>query len=90
MKQFDAPIESLDNLDAEAAASLLTAASDVALIVDAKGVVRDLSLGGNGIAWEECRGWLGKPWLETVTVESRQKIKDLLRDAGKESPQVGS
>lgn len=80
-------MESLGNLDARAAASLLTAASDIALVIDAKGVIRDLSLGGNAISWEECCDWLGQPWQETVTIESRPKIANLLRDAGKKEPQ---
>ena len=34
-----------------------------------------------GSAGEGCETWLGRPWVETVTVESRPKIAELLQDA---------
>lgn len=83
MKQFEAPLKALGNLDPKSAVGLLAASSDVALILDEKGVVRDLALGSDEISFDECGGWLGQPWEETVTVESREKIEDLLRDAAK-------
>ncbi len=81
MKGFDAPKDSLGDLKAEAAATLIAATSDVALIVDGEGVVRDLALGSEEISLEDCGDWLDKPWLETVTVESREKIEEMLRGA---------
>ena len=43
VKQFKAAKDSLGDLDAEAAATLVAAAADVALILDRKGVIRDLA-----------------------------------------------
>lgn len=88
MKQFKAPKRSLGDFNAEAAATLITAAADVALIIDAKGVIRDVAFGSDELA-NELQGaaaWIGQPWAETVTVESRPKVEALLRDAAQEEP----
>lgn len=68
-------------LDGEAAGLLVAAASDVSLVVDADGVIRDATIGGGDLEGENIPGWLGKRWVDTVTVESRPKIDALLRDA---------
>lgn len=81
MSPFAAPKSSLGNLDAETAGRLITAAADVALVVDREGVIRDLALNNDELAEEDCRHWLGQPWAQTVTVESRGKVEALLRDA---------
>ena len=81
MKQFEAPMKSLGGLDPEAAATLIAAATDVALIVDGEGVIRDLSFGSEELSQEGYRTWLGQPWAETVTLESRPKVEALLREA---------
>jgi transcriptional regulator PpsR len=80
--QFRAPKRTLGDVDAEAAAKLVTAASDIALVLDSKGVIRDVSFGSDELAREGYEDWLGRRWIETVTVESRPKIEELLRDAG--------
>ena len=87
MKQFRAPKNSLGDLDAEAAATLIAAAADVALIVDGDGVIRDVAFGSDELSREGYDGkWLGLPWADTVTVESRPKIEALLREATANSP----
>lgn len=81
MQQFIAPEESLGHLDAEAASRLLVAASDIALVLDGEGVIRDLAFGSEELA-ADCAGeWLGQPWAKTVTVESRAKVEALLGEA---------
>ena len=67
-------------LDGEAAGLLVAAATDVSLVVDADGVIRDATSGGD-LEAENIPGWLGKRWVDTVTVESRSKVDALLRDA---------
>jgi transcriptional regulator PpsR len=79
--QFLAPKKSFGSLDAEAAARLITAVADVALVVDSQGVIRDLAFGNEELAKEGYADWLGQHWAETVTVESRPKVEALLRDA---------
>ena len=84
MKPFDSktPAESFRHLGAEGAAALITAATDVALVVDADGIIRDLSFGDDRIARHEYEQWINQPWVDTVTVESRPKVETLLQEAG--------
>jgi transcriptional regulator PpsR len=81
VSQFITPKKSLGNLDVEAAARLISAAADVALVVDQQGVIRDLALNSEELSKEGYADWLGQPWSATVTAESRPKIEALLRDA---------
>jgi transcriptional regulator PpsR len=71
----------LADIDARAAATLITAASDVALVIDGQGVIRDVSIGREESAIEGSADWVGRHWLETVTVESRPKVLAMLKDA---------
>jgi transcriptional regulator PpsR len=81
MREFESPTRSLGDLNADVAGHLLAAAADVALIIDDKGVIRDLAFGSEDLLREGYYDWLGKPWAETVTVESRAKVDGLLRDS---------
>ncbi|MFW5678663.1 MAG: transcriptional regulator PpsR [Pseudomonadota bacterium] len=81
MKQLRAPKASLGDLDAEIAAAVVAAAGDVALVVDVEGVILDLAFDTEEPALAGCRSWVGRPWIETVTVESRPKLEALMREA---------
>ncbi len=83
---FRAPKRTLGDLDAEVAAQLIAAAADIALILDAKGVIRDVALGSTELAQEGYEDWAGKSWIDTVTPESRPKVEELLRDAAAKVP----
>ncbi len=85
LRRFRAPKKSIGNLDAESAADLLTAATDVVLILDRKGIIRDVAFGSADLMKDVAADWIGKSWEQTVTVESRPKIKSLLSDLGGES-----
>ena len=67
-------------LGGSAAGLAVTAASDLSLIVDANGVIQGAS-GAADFAEEKIGGWLGRRLVDTVTVESRTKVDELLRDA---------
>ncbi|MGL4395387.1 MAG: transcriptional regulator PpsR [Hyphomicrobium sp.] len=71
----------MGSLDAEAAAKLIAAAGDVALIVDAKGTIRDVAFSDSELAKHGFDDWLGQRWQDVVTSESRQKVEELIRDA---------
>lgn len=76
--KFGAPAEHLKNLSADKVAELLGAAADVALVVE-DGIVKDVALADHALISNGYRdAWLGKAWIDTVTVESRPKIEDLL------------
>ena len=81
MREFEAPARTLGDLSAEMAGKLIAAAADVALIVDDQGVIRDLAFGSEDLLREGYYEWLGKPWADTVTIESRPKVEALLRDS---------
>ncbi len=76
--RFAAPESFLTGLPAETAQSLLTAASDVVLLLDEAGVIRDMAATSDDIAALGRAGWIGHAWLDTVTEESRPKIEALL------------
>lgn len=78
---FRAPKRTLGDLDADSAAKLIAAAADIALIVDGKGIIRDVAFGSEDLSAEGFGKWVGEPWIETVTIESRGKIEELLRGA---------
>lgn len=82
MKHFTAPTQSLGQLDAMSAARLIAAASDIAVVLDRDGIIRDMACNSEELSAGLPHGdWIGRPWSETVTVESRPKIQALLRDA---------
>jgi len=76
---FRSPDQSLGSLDAHSASRLVTAATDIALVLDHEGVIRDLALGSEEISAEDSGGWLGQPLVSTVSVESRPKVSELLQ-----------
>jgi transcriptional regulator PpsR len=78
--QFDSPEMFLAGLDAQTTASLISAAADVALILDEHGVIQDVAFSNNELKYGH-HDWLGKPWLQTVTVESRTKVEEMLSEA---------
>ncbi len=82
MKAFKAPKTSLGNLDAEAAAILITAAADIALIIDERGVIRDVAFNSEDLAaeMEGEESWLGRRWVDTVAEDSRPKVEAMLKD----------
>ncbi len=83
MKAFRAPKTELGNIDAEAAAALITAAADIALILDETGMIRDVSIADQDLM-DDLAGqanWLGKRWVDTVSEDSRSKVEILLAAA---------
>jgi len=86
MKQFQAPKETLGDLNAEAAAALISAAADIALVIDSQGIIRDVTLNSPDLIQEGYENWVGQAWQDTVTVESRDKISEMLREAGTHAP----
>ncbi len=82
VKAFKSPKGSLGNLDAEAAGALIAAATDVSLVIDAEGVIRDAAFQNDDLADElDLRaGWIGRRWVDTVTIESRPKVEAMLHD----------
>jgi transcriptional regulator PpsR len=73
-------------LGADEAQHLIDAAGDVALVLDADGSVLDVRARDRDLQKTLKREWRGKPWADTVTVESRDKVAALLADALADAP----
>jgi transcriptional regulator PpsR len=71
----------LAGLDAQTTASLISAAADVALILDEHGMIQDMAFSNNELKQYGHQQWLGKRWLDTVTIESRPKVQEMLSEA---------
>ncbi len=81
MTRFAHPDLSLKAIDPETASALIASSSDVALVVDGEGVVLDVAFGAPDLAKDAYRHWIGQRWIDTVTIESRPKIEEMVRDA---------
>jgi len=83
MKAFRAPKTTLGDLDATNAAELISSATDVAVILDEAGVIRDVSINAEDLMKDlrDGSGWIGKHWVDTVTRESREKAEELIEGA---------
>jgi transcriptional regulator PpsR len=81
-KRLESHLEALRDLEASRLAALYAMAADVALVVDAQGAVREVLCGVD--APESSRfaeSFRGRPFIDTVTPESRPKVQEILRDA---------
>lgn len=76
----DAPLLARD-LDAAQAQRLIDAAGDIALVLDGDGTVVDVRAQDPELQKSARRDWRGKPWADSVTVDSREKVADLLAQA---------
>ncbi len=71
----------LGDLDASVARQVVAAGGDVAMVIDRDGVIRDLALSNEDLESDGAGEWLDRRWSDTVTIESRPKVDELLRDA---------
>jgi transcriptional regulator PpsR len=83
VKAFRAPKESLGDLKADIAATLIAAASDIALAIDGEGSIQDVAFQRLDLPLElsNTDQWIGRWWQATVTAESQAKIELLLQEA---------
>jgi transcriptional regulator PpsR len=72
------PLSAMGALPADAAVQALALASDITLLIDARGIVRDMALGNPEIADHGVQDWLGRAWSDTVLPENRTKIIEML------------
>ena len=83
VRAFLSPDTSLGDLDAASAAVLISAASDVTLVLDHAGIIHDIAFQSDDLMREldESPGWIGRPVAATVARDSRPKVEAMLRDA---------
>jgi transcriptional regulator PpsR len=79
--RFKSPKESLGDFDAETAARVMAASSDIAIIIDRNGIIRDVAVSGGEIAPDAFSDLVERRWADTVTGESRHKVEEMLHEA---------
>ena len=83
---FHSPKKSLGTLNANVVARLISSAADVALVLDKNGVIKDVALGSEDLSNAGLGEWVGMPWVDTVTSDSRHKVEELMREAALKLP----
>ena len=75
-----ADLSALSGLAPELAEMLVSVAGDIAMVLDEGGVIRSVALGGAEPMATAAGDWVGRPWTETVTSDTRKKVEELLQD----------
>lgn len=81
-----APRKALDGLAAETVAGLVTAAADIVLVLDRRGIIRDMAFGSEELAADLTDDWIGQPMVDVVSVDSQPKIALLLAEVDSPVP----
>lgn len=75
-----ADLSLLSGLAPELANTFVRVASDIALVIGDDGVIRNVAEGQTSVR-EGADDWIGRPWVDTVTPETRRKVELLLDEA---------
>lgn len=78
MSGFGSLAPQLEGIDAPTAAEVIGASVDVAIVLDADGTVLEVSGDSRSIGEAERDAWVGQPWADTVAMDSRDKVAELL------------
>ena len=83
VKSFVSPGTSLGVLDPASAATLIAAASDITLVLDTDGTIRDTAFRSTELLADlhDSETWIGRSLASTVATDSRTKVDVLLREA---------
>jgi transcriptional regulator PpsR len=82
---FRDPSAALGGLEPETTARLLSASGDVTLVLDREGIIRDVAVGSTDFGEDPFAGLLDLPFVDTVTLDSRPKVEEMLRDVASRS-----
>ena len=85
-RPFRAPEQIPGGLSASVAASLLGSVGDIAFVLDHEGMVLDVAISEAELLDGGFADWIGKPWIDSVTIESRPKIIEMMADAASGAP----
>lgn len=80
-RSFRNSADFFSELDGEAVDAVATASSDIALVISPTGRVVDVSYRDKDYKPWGLDHWIGRPWSDTVTVESREKVEELLLES---------
>lgn len=64
----------------ELAKTFVSLSSDIALVIDSAGVIRNVAQGGSDPLAPAAYGWIGRAWIDTVSGDTRPKIETLLNE----------
>jgi transcriptional regulator PpsR len=78
---FRLPVETIGSLDAESCARVIAASSDVAMVIDRHGIIRDIAISAADMPAASFADFVERPWIDTVTSDSRLKVAEMLNDA---------
>ena len=76
------------SMPASAVSAFMAAVGDIALILSADGTVVDISVSNGELTGQGFANWVGSAWIDTVTIESRPKITEMLSEVA--NPAVGN
>lgn len=62
------------------AKTFVSLASDIALVIDGSGVIRNVAQGQAEPIAPGAQQWVGRAWIDTVSGETRPKIENLLKE----------
>ncbi len=74
-------LNALAGLAHELASTFVALSSDIALVIDADGAIRNVLQGAAPLT-PSAHEWVGQSWADTVTGNTRTKIEQLLQDVG--------
>ncbi len=83
MRERPVPAGDLQGLSpwaTELAQTFVLLSSDIALVLDDHGVIQNVAQGGSAPMAPTAQEWIGRPWADTVTGETRDKIAQLLQE----------
>jgi transcriptional regulator PpsR len=82
LQSFKSPKETIGDLDADTAAAAISAAADIALVVDSDGLILDTAISNDDLSSRIAGSerWRGRRWSETITEETQPKVQSLLRE----------
>lgn len=72
-------LQALSALAPELASTVASLSGDIAVVVDADGVVRNVASHEAGLS-ASADAWVGRAWADTVTSDTRRKIEHLLSE----------
>lgn len=64
----------------ELADAFVSLASDIVLVIDEEGRIQSVAQGASKPLAAQAARWVGRPWIDTVTGETRHKIASMLTD----------
>jgi len=70
----------LAGVTSDATARILSATGDLTLVLDRSGIIRDVAVGSNELGDDPFASWIDRPFIDTVSSDSRIKVEEMLRD----------